>query len=245
MTMSAAPAAATGTSKKQPPAAAAITPASVAKKEEELDVNAMAGHVKGYKKTSDGRKTTFFNNEMTNEVRELIGDIAPKRIDNPDSVKIQNVQGGSAWNQGTTFEEKNVTSWAKDKLESLLKELEYVNESNGPEATTVIKVKSMSAIEGDASLAVMRGKKRYLFDFTFSLTLVATFGDEPEEEGKVSFLDVSSDCNDDYDVDLEVKNRYKNSGGKQLYDQLSNPISDLRKLITQQLVSFRKEFESL
>lgn len=36
--------------------------------------------VRGYKLTSDGRKTSFFNNELTDEAKALIGDIAPKPI---------------------------------------------------------------------------------------------------------------------------------------------------------------------
>ena len=36
--------------------------------------------MRGYKTTSDGRKTTFFNNEMDEKTKELIGDITPKAI---------------------------------------------------------------------------------------------------------------------------------------------------------------------
>lgn len=37
--------------------------------------------LRGYKTTSDGRKTTFFNNELDEKTKELIGDITPKAID--------------------------------------------------------------------------------------------------------------------------------------------------------------------
>ena len=36
---------------------------------------------RGYKTLSDGRKTTYFNMERTEEEKALIGDITPKRID--------------------------------------------------------------------------------------------------------------------------------------------------------------------
>jgi tetratricopeptide (TPR) repeat protein len=36
--------------------------------------------MRGYKTTSDGRKTTFFNNELDEKTKELIGDITPKAI---------------------------------------------------------------------------------------------------------------------------------------------------------------------
>lgn len=36
--------------------------------------------MRGYKTTTDGRKTTFFNNELDEKTKELIGDITPKAI---------------------------------------------------------------------------------------------------------------------------------------------------------------------
>lgn len=47
-------------------------------------------NVRGYKKLADGRTTTFFNNEMTEEVKTLIGDIAPKKIEDATSVQVGN-----------------------------------------------------------------------------------------------------------------------------------------------------------
>ena len=38
------------------------------------------GEMRGYKITADGRKTTFFNNDLDDEARALIGDIAPKKV---------------------------------------------------------------------------------------------------------------------------------------------------------------------
>lgn len=61
--------------------------------------------IRGYKLTTDGRKTTFFNNEMDEQTRALIGDIAPQKIspqDNGGDVVPSN--GGSVWNAAGTFE---------------------------------------------------------------------------------------------------------------------------------------------
>ena len=59
------------------------------------------GLVRGYKKTSDGRVTTFFNNEMDETTKSLIGNIAPKKIDVPASVAVSaapSANGVSVWN---------------------------------------------------------------------------------------------------------------------------------------------------
>jgi tetratricopeptide (TPR) repeat protein len=64
-------------------------------------------HVRGYKIRSDGKKTSYFDREISEETKQLIGDIAPKKID-PNAVKDGNefdpkmlvaVEGTSAWNK--------------------------------------------------------------------------------------------------------------------------------------------------
>ncbi|ETM98731.1 hypothetical protein PPTG_19303 [Phytophthora nicotianae INRA-310] len=112
----------------------------------------IAGHVRGYKKLADGRVTTFFNNELTEEAKQLIGDIAPKKVEDPNKVQIKSVDGGSAWNQGNTFEEKDMTSWAKRKLEKVVSGVSAPLGS-GEGVVTSLEV---SDLEGDASIAVWR-----------------------------------------------------------------------------------------
>ncbi|CAM9696248.1 unnamed protein product [Discosporangium mesarthrocarpum] len=79
--------------------------------------------MKGYKKTADGRTTTYFHNELSEEARQLIGNIAPKRVD-PTEVgsakegveqgaeaagSSTNGNGVSAWNKAGTWESKDMT----------------------------------------------------------------------------------------------------------------------------------------
>lgn len=79
------------------------------KEEEEEEEN--ENKIRGYKLTTDGRKTTFFNNEMDEQTKALIGDIAPQKIENHDGAMAQGVNasmsvsnGSSAWNAAGTFE---------------------------------------------------------------------------------------------------------------------------------------------
>ena len=60
--------------------------------------------IRGYKLTTDGRKTTFFNNEMDEETKKLIGDIAPQKILHAEENVPQVPGGGSVWNAAGTFE---------------------------------------------------------------------------------------------------------------------------------------------
>ena len=157
--------------------------------------------------------------------------------------KIQNVEGGSAWNQGSTFEERDMTRWAKQRINDLLANVEYRVE-NGPEEATVLKVVKVKDLEGDASIAVFRGKKRYLFDFTFAVECNGKFGDvEPGNvQGELKFLDFSSDGDDDFEADVIVPQRYQSEAGKMMYKHLAHTKSGLRALISAKLKQFVNEY---
>jgi hypothetical protein len=65
--------------------------------------------IRGYKLTTDGRKTTFFNNELDEKTKALIGSIAPQKIEIPSEGPgsaggTVGAGSGSAWNSAGTFE---------------------------------------------------------------------------------------------------------------------------------------------
>lgn len=70
--------------------------------------------MKGYKKTADGRLTTYFNNDLTDEAKALIGDIAPKKLEPVAAAAVPGAEaaGGnaaSAWNKAGTWESRDMT----------------------------------------------------------------------------------------------------------------------------------------
>lgn len=80
-----------------------------------------AEEMKGYKKTADGKVTTYFHNELSEEAKALIGDIAPKRLDPAAAVAmdVDTINGAaegpgasnevSAWNKAGTWESRDMT----------------------------------------------------------------------------------------------------------------------------------------
>lgn len=90
-----------------------------------------SSEMKGYKMTSDGRKTTYFNREISEEEKTLLGDCTPKPLaSNAESTDGAGAQfasakttpsSGSAWNTAGTWEEKNQSPWAAKRLQELLK----------------------------------------------------------------------------------------------------------------------------
>jgi tetratricopeptide (TPR) repeat protein len=76
---------------------------------EDESVFTKSDHVRGYKIRSDGKKTSYFDREISDEAKAMIGDIAPKKIDpnNPNGdfapKPIAAPEGTSAWNKAGEF----------------------------------------------------------------------------------------------------------------------------------------------
>jgi tetratricopeptide (TPR) repeat protein len=103
---------------------------------------------RGYKKTADGRTTTFFNNDLDPETKALIGDIAPKKID-PAVVLSECAPsaGESVWNKAGTWEERVHTPWAVARLKDLLSQVCFTL----PDGGGSLSLKNIS-LAGDAQV---------------------------------------------------------------------------------------------
>lgn len=143
------------------------------KKEGETNVE-----LRGYKKLSNGKVTTYFNREISEEEKVLLGDMSPKRIDpnstidnTPKLVSATNT-AISAWNRAGTWEERSCTDWAVNKLSKILGGVKVIG------ACSSVSVSSIENVVGDASVTNTRGKKKYIYDFNldvkWKLTLVDT-----------------------------------------------------------------------
>ncbi|CAL9171152.1 unnamed protein product [Musa hybrid cultivar] len=71
---------------------------------------------------------------------------------------------GSVWNQAGTWEERNLNSWASNRIKELLKSMDSLEFSNGK-----AYINDVSKCSGDAFLVTVRNKKRV--GYTYELTL--------------------------------------------------------------------------
>ena len=173
------------------------TTAGDAVKDTDADGFTQSDHVRGYK-IVDGKKTSYFHHEMTEEEKKLIGDIAPKKLDasaaNVTSTSAEPVvEGTSAWNKAGTWEEKDITKWSIDTLSSTLLTCSY--DIPGTDQTVkVVKANKMAVHDGGhASVAAVRGKKRYIYEFGYELVweLSSAGGDaDVEMKGKLILPDI-------------------------------------------------------
>jgi tetratricopeptide (TPR) repeat protein len=141
---------------------------------------------RGYK-IVNGKKTSYFHNELDEHTKQLIGDIAPKKLDStsaaPTAAAAANSDViGSVWNQAGTWEEKEISKWACETLQSMLETTSYESEIGHASV-------SKAEVTGSASVAMVRGKKRYIYELAVSIEWKVG-----GSQGKINFPDVDGTC---------------------------------------------------
>lgn len=191
--------------------------------------------MRGYKKTADGKTTSYFHTEISDEAKKLIeaqGFGKPQKLDAPVDDKDAK-GGGSKWNQAGTYEEKGMTKWLQERLNSGLVGITF--ELPGKDGS--ISTTKVVELKGDCSISVSRGKRRHLMEVAFDVEYEAKVG-ESTGKGKLSFSEVSSD-GDDPEVKnepasdtpqaiREVLDAFVKPAGQGLQPML---LSEIRKLI--------------
>lgn len=170
------------------------------KKTEEEDTEfTSSDHIRGYK-IVNGKKTSFFHNEQTEEVKRLIGDITPKMI-SPATVSSNSSSSDkntSAWNKAGTWEEKDVSLWAQDQLKAMLLLAEYKMPDSSPLPNSIAKITSVKKINGHASVATVRGKRRYIYEYSIDINWEMSLPDGDFEcdavKGTMGFPDIDGTC---------------------------------------------------
>jgi len=170
--------------------------------------------MRGYKVLADGRKTTFFNRELSEEDKKILGEIKHEKLVTPSEETTHLESGASVWNTGGTFEERQFTEWARDRLTVLLKEVccpVSIKDADGDVDTEDIKVTEVLDLEGDASIAFTRKKKRHIFDFNLSVKWSVILDGE-NITGIIFFPDISGDSvieGEDLEFELRWSDRAK------------------------------------
>uniref|UniRef100_A0A7S3JNR7 Activator of Hsp90 ATPase AHSA1-like N-terminal domain-containing protein n=1 Tax=Aureoumbra lagunensis TaxID=44058 RepID=A0A7S3JNR7_9STRA len=160
---------------------------------------------RGYKVLPDGRKTSYFTRETDAQTVDLLkkANQGPKKIDGNDQQTLhRSVSSGSAWNAaGTTFEERSQTKWVDDRLRHHL----GTARCDFP-TTNHICVTNVKKLSGEASIAVSRGKSRYIFDYVGKLEWEAVL-DGDSYKGSINLPELSSTITDGrYEQQIKIKN---------------------------------------
>jgi tetratricopeptide (TPR) repeat protein len=160
-------------------------------------------HIKGYK-VVQGKKTSYFHRELSEDAARLIGDIAPQKLNAADttepaaSAASQLQPGTSVWNTAGTWEEKDCSAWATSTLIQYLEQATFEFPASSPAPGARLDVDRVTVTSGHASAAAVRGKKRYLYEF--DVTVHWKFShDNVSATGTMRFPDVDG-TDSTYDV---------------------------------------------
>lgn len=201
------------------PSTSSKAPSSTpAEKTEEDEEDLKSLNLRGYKKTADGRVTTFFNNELDAKTKELIGNIAPKKLDATGEVITAAASNGvgSAWNAAGTYEEKILTPWATEYLRTVFATGKITIDQNKihpvlrtvhPDILSIIvELTSVESITGDAQVTMLRGKRKHVCDYTIVVkwNVLLTFEDTSPKvpvqiNGLITIQDITADS--EYEID--------------------------------------------
>lgn len=186
-TPSVAPAS-TSSSAPRPPA-----PSTSSAEPLEDEDQAHAG-MRGYRRTADGKLTTFFNHELDEQTKALIGDIAPRKLEQSSAEAVpvlSTANGGSVWNSAGTYEERILSPWACDYLSTSLGALSAEEVLDNGEAVTITS-SGVEGLVGDAQVTMVRGKRKHLADFSCTVRWVLRTS-EGVLEGGLPIADISAD----------------------------------------------------
>ena len=222
--------------------------------DDELTEKEMA-MLKGYKKTSDGRTTSYFNREQTEKEKELIGCIKPKRLEEvsstPSPTAASQMPLGSAWNSaGTTWEEKDTTEWCRTCLKECLKEATAVHIVKNTEQSIsfVAVVKDVESLVGDASVALAGGKKRFIYDFHASIKYdILDDGDDQIAAGTLNLPDINSASCTEEELEVDISGWTKMPSGEGVNVGDANAcrdllVQDVRKSVLRFIEKFNANF---
>ena len=218
--------------------------------DEDSNLFTQSDAVRGYK-IVNGKKTSFFHNEMDEKTKALIGDIAPKKIENPAPAPANaaaSKQGTSAWNNAGTWEERDVSEWAKQSLTDLILQTSYTLPDSSPAPGAVAKVQKVSKLEGHASVAVVRGKTRFIYEYSCKLDWeLSKENDELKCTGSLSIPDIDGTIaiGEGYEINGFSIESVSNNSVKPVVDRFVHRggfQEELNKKIDEWVLLFKKEY---
>lgn len=192
---------------------------------------------RGYKKTADGKTTSYFHTDISEEAKKLIGDCKPQKIE-PDGIQPDGINGktvGSAWNQAGTFEERNYTKWYHEKVRKLLPNGTNIElPSPFPEVTLTLE-----SIHGDANVTCSRGKVKYIHDVSLDLKWRFVTKDDKRGEGSMK---VEADGDGGYDVIVDVDSKTHSLTRSIVNDFVKSSAKGVQPFVLGKLLQVQEEF---
>lgn len=187
-------------------------------------------------------KLPYFHRTLSPEETALIGDISPKPMtESVAEAPAGKLASGSAWNSAMTWEERDCTKWALEKLPTLFVETADLPKSN----QYTVQIKGCTNAQGSAQIAHVRGKARFIYELSIDLNFsVSDDKSANKYKGKVSVADIINDQLDD--IELTVSWTDKSPPGAELATIRNTVIgAALRRFIRAKMAKFEEDFRQI
>ncbi|KAL4384004.1 hypothetical protein GQ457_15G029430 [Hibiscus cannabinus] len=175
-------------------------------------------------------------------VRETTADAAPlplpKKLTPKDLLSNQSESPtlGSPWNKAGTWEEKNLNSWATQRIKELLKSVGTLDLSRGK-----AEISDVTKCVGDAFLVTVRNKKRVGYSYELTLKVKGEWHVQEEKKAVKGHIDIPEFSFGELDeLQMEVKLSEEKDFVQQDKVQI---IQDLKKLFLQPVREKLHQFE--
>ncbi|XP_073010162.1 uncharacterized protein [Typha latifolia] len=164
--------------------------------------------------------------------RKLSADDISKQQPNPTTL-------GSVWNQAGTWEERNLNSWASNRIKELLSSLESLEFSSGK-----AHIDEVSKCSGDAFLITVRNKKRVGYTYELTLKFKGEWLIQEEKKKIKGHLDVPEFSFGELE-DLQVEIRFSDDKGLAVDDKMriSKDLRSFLSPIRDRLQKFEEELK--
>ena len=221
--------------------AAAKASKAAAASDDDDDDDDLKGVIRGYKKRADGSTTSYFTREVDPATKALLdAQKAPKRIDSAAAAAAAaapaagaaGAGGRSAWNSaGTTWEEKDVSTWAKEALKTRLERCSTA-------------VTAVSQLEGSASIVVSRGTTKHLFELACHVEWEAKGGGEGAggatlAKGVLEYSDITPSASG---VGWELNERLTTKPSADAAADVDRIVGELKKCVESSMGEWLAEF---
>jgi len=200
--------------------------------------------MRGYKKTADGKTTSYFHTDISDEAKKLLAEAGmgkPQKLDaaaaDADAKASAGVTG-SAWNAAGTFEERNYTKYFHGELRSAFPSDTVVSLPNDLPDVFL----NLDTITGDASITSARGKVKYIHDSTLDIKWEFTTADGKTAKGTIKFEE-DGDC--DYDVNVEVDNTTHSSTRSIVTEFVKSGGKGVQPFILEKIRGVEKAFKAI
>lgn len=166
----------------------------------------------------------------------------------PSSVSAK-AAGGSLWNKAGTWEEKDMTSWAKDHLERWLKNATASSQAvdlAGESVAVSAKVSRVKSLVGEAQRVVVRAGPKFTYDFQADLSFSVSVVSGTETPEKFSGTLRFDELNDAVPAnELRIEHSWRDSAPpERLRPLVAEWVGKLLDSVRQQVSSFVAEYQA-